>query len=189
MCNPLIINSKYLLKVLCSCVITFCMNVTEEMDVINKIVKDLTPLESESRHKVIDVVCKILEISHPQASGQTREGARQLPPAGIAQSGGKPTAPQQYLRNYSYKIMTKRIAVLAVYVERERGMKRFNFKDITEAFRAAKEAKTPAPSQYARAVVMGYLAKEGDQYYATGKAEELVDSYNASQADETGGEA
>ena len=85
--------------------------------------------------------------------------------------------------------MTKRLAVLAVYLERERGMKRFNFKDITEAFREAKEAKTPAPSQYARAVVMGYLAKGGDQYYATGKAEELVDSYNAGQTEKISGEA
>ena len=159
------------------------------MDVINKIVKDLTPLESEARHKVIDVVCKILDIGQSQSSIPAREGVRQLSLVGAPQTGGKPTAPQQYLRSYNYKIMTKRIAVLAVYVERERGMKRFNFKDITEAFRAAKEPKTPAPSQYARAVVMGYLAKEGDQYYATGKAEELVDSYNVSQADETGGEA
>ena len=165
------------------------MNVTKEMDVINKIVKDLTPLEPEARHKVIDVVCKILDIGRSQPSIPARDGVRQLLQAGAPQTGGKPTPPQQYLRNYNYKIMTKRIAVLAVYVERERGMKRFNFKDITEAFRAAKEAKTPAPSQYARAVVMGYLAKEGDQYYATGKAEELVDSYNASQADEMGGEA
>jgi hypothetical protein len=165
------------------------MNVTKEMGVINKTVKDLTPLGPEARWKVIDVVCKILDISQPQPSTPAREAIRTLPMAGTPQVGGKPTAPQQYLRNYSYKVMTKRIAVLAVYVERERGMKRFNFKDITEAFRAAKEAKTPAPSQYARAVVMGYLAKEGDQYYATGKAEELVDSYNASQADETSGEA
>jgi hypothetical protein len=97
----------------------------------------------------------------------------------------KPTAPQHYLRTYNYTVMTKRLAVLAVYLERERGMSRFNFKDITEAFRAAKEAKTPAPSQYARAVVMGYLAKEGDQYYATGKAEGLIDSYNASQVGES----
>ena len=165
------------------------MSVTKEMDVINKIVKDLTPLEPEARCKVIDVVCKILDIIQPQPSMSAREIVRPLPSAATPQVGGKPTAPQQYLRNYSYKIMTKRIAVLAVYVERERGMKRFNFKDITEAFRAAKEAKTPAPSQYARAVVMGYLAKEGDQYYATRKAEELVDSYNKSQADEAGGEA
>jgi hypothetical protein len=163
------------------------MNVTEEMDVINKFVKDLTPLEPEARHKVIDVVCKILDISHSQPSTPAREGVRQLPQTGTPPAS-KPTAPQQYLRDYNYKIMTKRIAVLAVYVERERGMKRFNFKDITEAFRAAKEAKTPAPSQYARAVIMGYLAKEGDQYYATGKAEQLVDSYNASQADEADGE-
>ena len=163
------------------------MNVTEEMDVINKIVKDLTPLESDARRKIVDVVCKILDVCQSQPLIPVREDVRQLPLAGAPQTG-KPTAPQQYLRDYNYKIMTKRIGVLAVYVERERGMKRFNFKDITEAFRAAKEAKTPAPSQYARAVVMGYLAKEGDQYYATGKAEKLVDSYKASQSDETGGE-
>jgi hypothetical protein len=156
------------------------MNVTKEMDVINKIVKDLGGLEPEARRKVIDVVCKILDIA--QSPPAPKEVVGQNPPQGTSQAG-KPTPPQQYLRSYNYKIMTKRLAVLAVYLERERGMKRFNFKDITGIFRAAKEAKTPAPSQYARAVVMGYLAKEGDQYYATGKAEGLVDSYNASQAD------
>ncbi|MGA9779007.1 MAG: hypothetical protein ACLPRE_01710 [Limisphaerales bacterium] len=163
------------------------MSVTKEMDVINKIVKDMTPLGAEARCKVIDVVCKILDIGQSQPPPPARGEVGQRPPAGTTHTG-KPTAPQQYLRDYNYKIMTKRIAVLAVYLERERGMKRFNFKDITEAFRAAKEAKTPAPSQYARAVVMGYLAKEGDQYYATGKAEELIDSYNVGHAEETGGE-
>jgi hypothetical protein len=163
------------------------MNVTKEMDVINKVVKDLTPLEPDARRKVIDVVCKILDIAQVQSPAPPMEIARQLQPAG-AQPSGKPTAPQQYLRTYNYKIMTKRLAVLAVYLERERKMTRFNFRDITEAFRAAKEAKTPAPSQYARAVVMGYLAKEGDQYYATDKAEKLIDSYNVSQTQETGGE-
>ena len=171
-----------------SCVIIVLMDVTKEMDVINKVIKDLTPLESDARRKVIDVVCKILDIAHAQFVAAPLEPARQLQPVG-ARPSGKPTAPQQYLRNYSYKIMTKRLAVLAVYLEREKGMRRFNFKDITEAFRAAKEAKTPAPSQYARAVVMGYLAKEGDQYYATDKAEQLVDSYNVSQTQEPGGEA
>jgi len=169
------------------CVIIVCMNVTKEMDVINKVVKDLTPLEPDARRKVIDVVCKILDVAQVQPPVLPPEVTRQ--PQILAQPSGKPTAPQQYLRNYSYKIMTKRLAVLAVYLERERRMTRFNFKDITEAFRAAKEAKTPAPSQYARAVVMGYLAKEGDQYYATDKAEKLVDAYNASQTQETGGEA
>lgn len=32
-------------------------------------------------------------------------------------------------------------------------MKRFNFRDITDAFRIAKEPKTPAPSQYSRSVI------------------------------------
>jgi hypothetical protein len=170
------------------CVIFVCMNVTKEMDVINKVVKDLTPLEPDARRKVIEVICKILDVAQVQPPASPPEVARQPQLVGALPSG-KPTAPQQYLRNYNYKIMTKRLAVLAVYLERERRMTRFNFKDITEAFRAAKEAKTPAPSQYARAVVMGYLAKEGDQYYATDKAEKLVDAYNASQTQEAGGEA
>ena len=89
----------------------------------------------------------------------------------------KPKAAQQYLRDYDYKIMTKRVAVVAVYLERERGMKRFSLRDVTEAFRDAKESKMPAYSQYARAVAMGFLAKEGDQHYATSKAEALVDNY------------
>jgi hypothetical protein len=96
----------------------------------------------------------------------------------------KPVPPQEYLRKYNYKVMTKRIAVMGVYLERERQMKRFGFKDITEAFRMAKESKVPAQSQYARAVIMGYLAKEGDQYYATTQAEALVDKYAANSGEE-----
>jgi hypothetical protein len=186
--NPLIANKRKLLKVLFSCVISFCMDVTKEMDVINKIVKDLTPLEFESRRKVIDVVCKILDIDQSHPSAQVRGDVRQLPPTGTPQPGGKPTSPQQYLRNYNYKIMTKRIGVIAVYLERERKMNRFSLRDITGAFRDAKESKPPAHSQYARAVAMDYLGKEGDQYYATSKAEGLVDAYNKRQTDEAGAE-
>jgi hypothetical protein len=58
--------------------------------------------------------------------------------------------------------------------------------NITEAFRAAKESKMPAYSQSGRAVVMGFLAKESNQYYATTKAELLVDDYNKQPADIAG---
>ena len=156
------------------------------MDVLNRIVKDLTPLESDARRKVIDVVCKILDISQVQSSVPVQESVRQLPSPGTPQVGDKPTSPQQYLRNYNYKIMTKRIGVIAVYLERERKMNRFSLRDITSAFRDAKESKPPAHSQYARAVAMDYLGKEGDQYYATSKAEGLVDTYKKRQADEAG---
>ena len=163
------------------------VNTTNEIDVLKKVIEDLTPLEAEARQRVIDYACKMFSIDHGQQPSSTKEVAvNSFQEA--ARQPGKPTSPQHYLRNYNYTVMTKRLSVLAVYLERERGKNRFNFKDITEAFRAAKEAKTPAPSQYARAVIMGYLAKEGDQYYATGKAEGLVDSYNASQAGESGEE-
>jgi hypothetical protein len=161
------------------------MNVTNEIDVLKTVVEALTPLEADARQRVVEYICKALNIEHAKGSASNPEKS---PPPPIALQGGKPTPPQQYLRNFNYKIMTKRIGVIAVYLERERGTKRFNFKDITETFREAKESKTPAQSQYARAVVMGYLAKEGDQFYATTKAEELVDSYNARQADESNAE-
>jgi hypothetical protein len=159
------------------------MNSTNEIDILKKVIEDLTPLESDARQRVVDYACKMLNIgrSQPLPTTENSPGSFQE----TTPQPSKPTAPQHYLRTYNYTVMTKRLAVLAVYLERERRMSRFNFKDITEAFRAAKEAKTPAPSQYARAVVMGYLAKEGDQYYATGKAEGLVDSYNASKAGES----
>jgi hypothetical protein len=152
------------------------MTVTSEIEVLKKIVEELTPLEAEARQRVVEYVCKALNIGCTKLPAPHHIDA---PPSPITPQGGKPTPPQQYLRNYNYKIMTKRIGVIAVYLERERGVKRFNFKDITETFREAKESKIPAQSQYARAVIMGYLAKEGDQLYATTKAEELVDSYNA----------
>jgi hypothetical protein len=159
------------------------MSATNEIDVLKKLIDDLAPLEPDARQRVVDYACKMLAINHLQSPISVKEGVRQNQSAGT--QSNKPTAPQQYLRNYNYKIMTKRIAVMAVYLERERGVKRFNFRDITDAFRDAKEAKTPAQSQYARAVIMGYLAKEGDQFYATSKAEELVDAYNARETDET----
>ncbi len=159
------------------------MSVIDEIDVLKKVINDLTPLEPDARQRVVDYACKMLAISHPQSPVFAKESGRQKQSAEMQPN--KPTAPQQYLRNYNYKIMTKRIGVMAVYLERERGVSRFNFKDITDAFRDAKEAKTPAQSQYARAVIMGYLAKEGDQFYATSKAEELVDGYKAREADES----
>jgi len=159
------------------------MSATNEIDILKKVVEDLTPLEPEVRQRVVDYACKMLAIGRPQITQPTRESIHQNPAGGMLSA--KPTVPQQYLRNYNYKIMTKRIGVLAVYLERERGTKRFNFKDITDVFREAKEVKTPAQSQYARAVIMGYLAKEGDQFYATSKAEELVDSYSARQENES----
>lgn len=164
------------------------MNATTEIDVLKRVIEDLTPLEPDARLRVVEYACKMLKIDRVHTPTSTKNAnsqslvTRTLPP-------NKPIAPQQYLRNYNYKIMTKRIGVMAVYLERERGLKRFNFKDITDTFRDAKEAKTPAQSQYSRAVIMGYLAKEGDQFYATSKAEELVDAYKARQEDNSGEEA
>lgn len=167
---------------LLSYVTSVCMSATNEIDTLKKVIDDLAPLEPDARQRIVDYACKMLGISHPVTTSLVKEGVRQSQPA--AAQPNKPIPPQQYLRSYNYKVMTKRIGVIAVYLERERGIKRFNFKDITDLFREAKEAKTPAQSQYARAVIMGYLAKEGDQLYATTKAEELVDAYNARQEDE-----
>jgi hypothetical protein len=84
--------------------------------------------------------------------------------------------------------MTKRIAVLAVYLEREKGLNRFALRDITDAFKAAKEPKLPAHSQYARAVAMDYLAKDGDSYYATTQAEKLIKEFHSRPVDEDEGD-
>ena len=164
------------------------MNVTNEIDTLKKIVEDLTPLEADARQRVIDYACKMLNIERAPAAAVKRESLQQESLATTAQSTGKPTSPQQYLRSYNYKIMTKRIGVVAVYLERERKMNRFSLKDITGAFRDGKESKPPAHSQYARAVAMDYLGKEGDQYYATSKAEGLVDTYKNRQIEESGEE-
>ncbi|MDQ6911629.1 MAG: hypothetical protein M3128_02000 [Verrucomicrobiota bacterium] len=154
------------------------MNVIDEITALKKVVEILAPLEDPSRRRVLAYagsayadkpIANIAGTSEAIASrgSGSRDESR----------SDKPVPPQEYLRNYNYKVMTKRIAVMGVYLERERQMKRFGFRDITDAFRIAKEPKVPAQSQYARAVIMGYLAKEGDQYYATTQAEALVDKY------------
>lgn len=163
------------------------MNVIDEITALKKVVEILAPLEDASRRRVLAYagsayadkpIANITGSSEPTASkgSGSRDESR----------SDKPVPPQEYLRNYNYKVMTKRIAVMGVYLERERQMKRFGFRDITDVFRTAKEPKVPAQSQYARAVIMGYLAKEGDQYYATTQAEALVDKYAPNGEDASG---
>jgi len=138
----------------------------------------LSPLEDVSRRRVLAYAgSAFADKPIAQIGGVLSQGEAKSIRQSSDERSEKPVAPQEYLRKYNYKVMTKRIGVMAVYIERERQMKRFGFRDITEAFRTAKEPKVPAQSQYSRAVIMGYLAKEGDQYYATTQAEALVDNY------------
>ena len=161
------------------------MNVIEEIAALKKIVEILSPLEDASRRRVLAYAgSAFADKPVAQISAASQEAAAKSGMARHERASDKPVPPQEYLRSYNYKIMTKRIGVMAVYLEREKQMKRFGFRDITEAFRTAKEPKVPAQSQYGRAVIMGYLAKEGDQYYATTKAEALVDNYAQSQGEE-----
>ncbi len=168
-------------------ILLFIMNNVQEIDTLKIVVEALTPLEPDARIRVIDYVCNVLDIGRSTApQGKTQS---KVATGGTHQShGNKPVSPQEYLRRYDYKVMTKRIGVMAVYIERERGLQRFTFKDITETFRIAKEAKIPAHSQYGRAVVMNYLGKDGEGYYATSQAEALVDGYNAQAASADEGE-
>jgi hypothetical protein len=162
------------------------MSVTDEIEVLRTIVNALTPLEPVARQRVIEYACSKLDVERPRVPAANTREERSNPPADARTQVGKPIPPQQYLRDYNYKIMTKRIGIMAVYLERERGLRRFSLKDVTETFRDAKESRLPAHSQYARAVVMGFLGKEGDQYYASSKAEQLVDNYNKRQGSENG---
>ena len=158
------------------------MNLLEEISALKTVIETLTPLQKESQQRVIEYAKNALELHSERGASHFTPLTQQIPTNRA--SSDKPLSPQEYLRKYSYKIMTKRIAVMAVFLERERNLKRFSLKDITEVFRDAKEAKTPAHSQYVRAVAMNYLAKEGDLYYATTKAENLVDSFENQAGDD-----
>ena len=155
------------------------MNFTDEVEALKRVMEILSPLDEVSRQRVLAYA--------QDAFGSQSRGVAVEAPRSEQRSlrSAKPVSPQEYLRRYAYKIMTKRIAVLAVYLEREKQLKNFGFKDITAAFRDAKEAKLPAQSQYGRAVIMGYLGKKGDQYYATSQAESLIDDYSESSKRES----
>lgn len=155
------------------------MNVTSEIDVLKIVVDALGSLEPEARKRVMNYAASALNIA-PVEPPQQRLLAVEKGKGALG-SIEKPASPQEYLRRYNYKIMTKRIAVIAVFLERERAKRRFSLREITEAFKDAKEAKPPAHSQYARAVAMNYLARDGEQFYATSQAEILVDSYVSQQ--------
>ena len=166
------------------------MNVTPEIEILKTVVEALSKLDPAARSRIISYACEALEIkssARPDAHTDEKTGAH-----GIVRKTGKPSGPQEYLRRYSVRTMTKRIGIIAVFLERERDKKRFSLKDLTTEFREAKEPKTPAHSQYARAVAMNYLAKDGEQYYATNQAEALVDGYDTSKNrddDKSGGKA
>jgi hypothetical protein len=160
------------------------MDLTPEIEAIKKVADSLTPLDEEARARVLDYVIKMLglsvDLNSPIKGVNTKAESGQN-----VKKSGKPIGPQEYLRKFDYKVMTKRIAVLAVYLERERNEKRFSFKAVTDAFKDAKEPRLPAHSQYTRSVAMNYLAKDGELYYATSQAEALVDAYKPGQPHRT----
>jgi hypothetical protein len=159
------------------------MDITHEIEALKKVVDSLTPLDEAARIRVMEYASKMLSLPDGIQSHSSQSGSGFKPDEGRKiQKSGKPAGPQEYLRKFEYKVMTKRIAVIAVYLEREKGEKRFSFKAITDAFKDAKEPKPPAHSQYNRAVAMNYLAKDGALYYATSQAEALVDAYKSTQA-------
>ena len=163
------------------------MDFSAELNALKTVTEALQSLEPDARQRVLDYVCKALGLE-PSAVKLKSAGAPPLEHRQKEDNGRKPASPQEYLRKYSFKTMTKKIGVLAVFLERERNRQRFTLREITEAFRNAKEPKTPASSQFIRAVAMNYLAKEGDSYYATSAAEALVDEYQNAAAGESDSE-
>lgn len=152
--------------------------VTREIKALERVIGILSPLAPEERNRILVYLHSVLETDgRSNMVASTALPQKAAPP--LMHGGTKPVSPQEFLREHNYKIMTKRIAVMAVYLERHRGAKRFALKDLTGAFREAKEPKPPAQSQYSRAQIMGFIAKEGDLYYATTKAESLVDQYKS----------
>jgi hypothetical protein len=151
--------------------------VTREIKALERTISILSPLTPEERGRILVYLHSVFDADGGGVGSTT--SAIQHKTAPTVHGSGKPVSPQEFLREFNYKIMTKRIAVMAVYLERKRGASRFALKDLTAAFREAKEPKPPAQSQYGRAQIMGFIAKEGDLYYATSKAELLVDQYKS----------
>ncbi len=162
------------------------MDITLEVDAIKKVVAALEPLDEDARGRVVEYASKMLGFKAAPAGKSSSDMDKKQAFDTDARKSSKPASPQEYLRKYDYKVMTKRIAVIAVYLEREKKEARFSFKTITDAFKDAKEPKLPAHSQYGRAVAMNYLAKDGDAYYATSQAEALVDAYKPQQGETEG---
>jgi hypothetical protein len=151
--------------------------VTREIKALERTHAILSPLAPEERSRILVYLHSVFDPNSGAATGAP--SAAQVRQTVAPHGGVKPVSPQEFLRQYNYKIMTKRIAVMAVFLERHRHADRFALKDLTAAFREAKEPRPPAQSQYGRAQIMGYIAREGDLYYATSKAESLVEQYKS----------
>lgn len=147
-----------------------------EIDVLKSVISALEPLDAAARTRVLAYATNVYKSGTAGA-----EIVRDVDAGNFtSEKKGKPAGPQEYLRRFNYSSMTKRIAVMAVFLERERNINRVNFQTILKEFKDAKDPKLPVHVQFARAVLMNYLAKDGDLYYATSAAEALVDKYNSS---------
>jgi len=152
-------------------------NVAREIKALERTIGILSPLSPDERNRILVYLHSVFDSDGGDSAATTNAIQSKTTP--VARGSTKPVSPQEFLREYNYKVMTKRIGVMAVYLERHRNTSRFALKDLTVAFREAKEPKAPAQSQYGRAQIMGFIAKEGDLYYATSKAESLVDQYKS----------
>jgi hypothetical protein len=152
-----------------------------EIDVLKKVIEAIEPLDDAARLRVLNYAANVFKSSTSITAVTKIDTGASIQ----MESKGKPAGPQEYLRRYNYKSMTKRIAVVAVFLERERGVARVDFQTLLKEFKDAKDPKLPVHVQFARAVQMNYLAKDGDLYYTTSSAEALVDKYKAGIEDET----
>jgi hypothetical protein len=155
-------------------------NVTGEIDALKTVIAALENLDEPGRVRVLQYATNVYGPANSKNLAKAFKNAESPPD----ERKDKPAGPQEYLRRYNYKSMTKRIGVIAVFLERERAVNRFDFQAILKEFRDAKEPKLPVHVQFARAVQMNYLAKDGDSYYTTSAAETLVDKYRAGSEEE-----
>lgn len=154
-------------------------NVKAVTEVAAIVMRELEPLSSEDKQRVLSSISALFSLSLPSlaAQGTTQGGGSGFHNGESTQENisKKKISLVELLKEKSPVTNPQRIAVFAYYKEQYEGLEKFSKADILPMFAVAKLAK-PAnfDRDFSRAVSEGWIHEEGSESYLTSSGEGVV---------------
>ncbi|MBI2924116.1 MAG: hypothetical protein HYY24_00230 [Verrucomicrobia bacterium] len=135
---------------------------SEQREILNEILARLTPLDDESRLRIVQTVATFLNIKLAGASSPTNAAARSnsppTAPSAPSFSGHEDASPKQFLIGKQPESDVERVVCLAYYLKHFRNVSEFNTLDVSKLNTEAAYPKfSNASVPVANASQMGYL--------------------------------
>jgi hypothetical protein len=151
-----------------------------EVAAVDAIFQALSPLDPETRARVLASAMSLLGMSAPSErtpAGPPPGGRSSTTPTTATSGTDRPLSPRELIHQKSPASNPQMIALFAYYREKVEGLSRFGKNDLRDYFGRAHE---PPPGNYDRdfrkAVKMGWIHEDGDDSYLTSKGLEVVEA-------------